>query len=293
MWGSSAAFDGSGDTLSLNSSSDFNLGGGALTIEFWLYRGAPGTTYVRVLQIGSNGSAASCQCNFLNNGAIWFFPATGSPASGFATGAGAYALETWNHIAFVLETSTMMACYVNGVQKYRATANAFPNQAYTLKVGGDSGMDLNGNISHLRITKGVARYTASFTPPTGPLPSGSADPDWANVVLFMPLDTASGLVDVKGKSVTVNGNTVISTTSSPFKSSGYFDGAGDYLTVPTGSDLALGSGTSRSSAGSGARSTCRRGRSGSSTSGTEAPATSSRSSITPSSSAATTVRRTR
>jgi hypothetical protein len=242
VWGSSASFDGSGDYLSLGSSPDFNLGGGAMTIEFWLYRGAPGSGYARVLQIGNNGNAASCQCNFLNNGAIWFFPATGSPASGYATSAGAYALDTWNHIAFVLESSTMMACYVNGVQKYRAAAAAFPNQNYPLKVGGDSGLDLNGNISNLRITKGVARYTASFTPPTEPFPSGSADPYWASVVLFMPLDTASGLVDTKGKSVTVNGNTVISTTSSPFKSSGYFDGTGDYLTVPTGSDLALGSG---------------------------------------------------
>ena len=237
LYGSSCYFDGSGDYLSLSSTSDFDLGSGAMTIEFWVYRES-NLTDARVLQFGPNGSASSCQVNFRSDGAIWFFPATGSPASGFSVGAGSYSLSTWTHIAFVLTSTTAMRLYVNGVEKYNSTASAFPSASYQLDIGGNSGYDMKGNLCGLRITKGVARYTSAFTPPSTMHVEGASDSYWANVVLSMPLTINTS--DTKGKSVSVNGTPAISSARSPFSRVASFDGTGDYLTVPTGTDLVFG-----------------------------------------------------
>lgn len=239
LFGSSTYFDGSGDALTLSSTSDFDLGSGAMTIEFWLYREAH-LTYARVLQIGPNGSASSCQFNFRSDGGIWFFPAVGSPASGFSIGAGNYTLGVWNHIAVSLTSATAAKLYVNGVEKYNGTFTAFPSASYSLSIGGDSGYDLKGNVCGLRITKGVARYTAAFTPPSAMHVEGGSDPYWANVVLSMPL--VSNTADTKGKTVTTVGNTSISTARSPYARCATFNGSNSKLTVTNSADFNFGTG---------------------------------------------------
>ena len=68
------------------------------------------------------------------------------------------------------------------------------------------------------------------------------DPYWNNVVLAMRMDD-SGLTDVKAHTVTKYGNTTRSATQSKFGGySAYFDGTGDYLSIPDSEDCELGSG---------------------------------------------------
>lgn len=68
------------------------------------------------------------------------------------------------------------------------------------------------------------------------------DPYWNNVVLAMHMDY-TGLTDLKGHVVTLNGNVARSATQSKFGGySAYFDGTGDYLTTPASADFAFGSG---------------------------------------------------
>jgi hypothetical protein len=89
--------------------------------------------------------------------------ATG-PASGIT-------INTWAHFAFVKNGSTYTV-YINGIAGTAATsATAIPFPSAINAGIGDVGefgaiYPFTGYIDDLRITNGVARYTAAFTPPT-------------------------------------------------------------------------------------------------------------------------------
>jgi hypothetical protein len=88
---------------------------------------------------------------------------------------GTITLSTWNHLA-VTRSGNIYRGFVNGIQGYTQTLSLTPYDPGSrgLTVGGNYSTTwatgtvagVNGNISDLRITKGVARYTANFTPPT-------------------------------------------------------------------------------------------------------------------------------
>ena len=82
----------------------------------------------------------------------------------------------WAHVAVVRNADTL-TLYVNGVSEGSADVSGRDltgNATDWYVNGAGDGLGTNnyiGYIDELRITKGVARYTANFTPPTAPFPN--------------------------------------------------------------------------------------------------------------------------
>jgi hypothetical protein len=74
----------------------------------------------------------------------------------------------WHHVAVVRNGSTW-TIYVDGISRGTGTwSGTIANIAYGPYIGADQfyGREYTGYIDDLRVTKGRARYTANFTPPS-------------------------------------------------------------------------------------------------------------------------------
>ena len=83
--------------------------------------------------------------------------------------------NAWQHVAWCRSGTTLRG-YTNGIQIFSTIFSNNLTNTSQVTVGyapagpGGNNYILNGYIDDLRITKGVARYTANFTPPTAPFP---------------------------------------------------------------------------------------------------------------------------
>jgi len=173
--GASIAFDGAGDYLSLGTPSTYtylDIGSVDFTVEFWVYTNGTSTYAVLGNLVNSSGS-----------GHFWLTlnsTYTGLHTVGFAAagtnykfGTSALTTGAWTHIE-LSRSGTSLYCFVDGVQL--GTTQTLNNFTGTLtndmRIGTttDGAMSLNGYIDDLRLTSGVARHIADFTPPTAALP---------------------------------------------------------------------------------------------------------------------------
>lgn len=172
----SIAFDGAGDyTLNQYSPPLFDWWRGNYTLEAWIYP----TTYTgwyyvdgtanKGTLIGNN--AATSATNYwsfgLNStGKLWFAYFTGTNQGGGSTDT--VALNTWTHVAMV-KNGTNITLYVNGNGTSLGAVVGTPQSSTTvsLLIGVGNNAYINGYVDGLRITQGIARYTANFTPPPG------------------------------------------------------------------------------------------------------------------------------
>jgi hypothetical protein len=164
--GSSIELDGTGDYALIPSNLAFQFGSGNFTIEAWAYPRSFGDykAIVSNMQLGETSWAFT----FMSNGVLRFQTYNASIAS---TSSNAVTLNEWSHVA-VTRINNNFTVFVNGTQQGTGTVtNAF-SLLSNVSVGGDliTANYFNGYIDDLRITKGIARYTTNFTPPTAPFP---------------------------------------------------------------------------------------------------------------------------
>lgn len=167
----SIAFDGTGDWLLSPPSAQNILGTGDFTIEMWV-RAAALSGQHGIFNITNTTSSGSNGLGILfntSNRLSFFVNGNATITSTTAT----YSINTWYHVALVRSSGTN-TLYVDGVSV--ASSTATPTWPATPSIGvgrlynDNTSVTLNGFVDDLRITKGVARYTANFTPP-GSLPT--------------------------------------------------------------------------------------------------------------------------
>jgi hypothetical protein len=168
--GASIAFSGGTSSwLSAPDVSALALLGFDFTFELWAYFTTSDNEFIFW---NANSSTFGFRLNQVGSTSINLLASTtGSSHTTNVSAANALQVNTWQHIA-VSRSGTSCKIFVNGLQVIDTTiTGALSNGGINL-IGGRSAFPatMNGYIDDLRITKGVARYTANFTPPAAPFP---------------------------------------------------------------------------------------------------------------------------
>ena len=170
-YGSNAMqFDGSGDYLS-STESITPMGTGAFTWECWCYITTSGSYQCLIDTRNSPSSGSSTGMALLiNTGTYTPIAAT---TTTILTSSINVTQNSWTHVALTRSAGGTLTLWVNG-QSGGSISNSTNLTDSALWIGGNNTSPypayLNGYLDDLRITKGVARYTANFTPPTDALP---------------------------------------------------------------------------------------------------------------------------
>jgi YD repeat-containing protein len=182
--GSSLFFDGvdaSNTAITLADSPDFHFPG-AYTVEFWIRPSSFKANAWLFFQANqTTGSVpAPLQINLTTAGLVWVYGSSDNVSWLFTDGfksTTALPLATWSHVALA-DDSTTARLFINGV--LQATRATWPktDSSSLLRIGGSyiaGDREFEGYLDDIRVTKGIARYTASFTPPAQAFPHvGSA-----------------------------------------------------------------------------------------------------------------------
>ena len=168
----SVALNGTTDYLNTSpaNQNSFAFGSGDFTIEMWVY--ATSVSGSRVIYdsypTSTGGFYPSIQMAL--SGQIFYNTNTTSVISG-----GTLSTNTWYHIA-VCRSGTSTKLFINGTQSGSTytDSNVYLNSSLRPYIGasGYTGAAFfPGYIDDLRVTKGIARYTTTFTPPTAAFPN--------------------------------------------------------------------------------------------------------------------------
>jgi hypothetical protein len=178
---------------------DLDFGTGDFTIEMWAYHLS--NDYAGTLFYYTEAAAFSLVVAATTGLVTLNYRSSGGTQASIATGV-TFPLATWQHVV-VQRRGTNFEFYLHGVLSNTTAitggASSTVNSAgafYLGRTNTSSALSWNGYIDEVRVTKGVARYPTSFTPPA--LPScGSTENDNGSTSTppVPPPDPASPEVD--------------------------------------------------------------------------------------------------
>ena len=223
--GGSLSLDGTGDYLDITTSAA-NLGTGDFTVECWTYWSADPRSIIYDTR-QSNGASGHALFMTSTTHNVVFYDNNAT----VLTSAGAVKQGIWNHIAVVRNSGTINI-FINGKKDTaQVTGNSTNFDAHAFRIGEKAygGIpNVTGNITDFRISS-TPRYTTDFTPATAPLTSDG------DTSLLLTMQGAK-IFDKSqsATSLTLVGNTTASTAQYKYlPTSMYFDGTGDYISMPT------------------------------------------------------------
>ena len=166
-------FDGSSSGLAFYTNlQNLQFSTGDFTIECWVNKTANGTNaYDAVVGLGSTVNATQG----------WYLEVSTSRGIYFVINNTSVSYATWvndglwHHIAVTRSSGTVYIFKDGVLLTSGSLSTTVPTTATAARVGnyynGSTNYYFNGYIDELRITKGYARYTASFTAPIAPFPN--------------------------------------------------------------------------------------------------------------------------
>ena len=201
--------------LTVPGSSDWAVGTGDFTIEFWMYQSNNGNENY-IFDLGINDTLAFSISSGGNTLRVKMNTTT------VATKANAVSTNAWSHIAISRSGTTLRLFQggQTGAGSVVTDSSNITDSTSTLYIGckdpaNPTGDHWPGNITNFRWVKGTALYTANFTPPTTNLTAVTNTKLLLNVHNSANLLTDTSVAPVAGKTVT-NVNAVAFSALTPY-----------------------------------------------------------------------------
>lgn len=212
--GASALFvSATTDYLSSAGSTDWAWGTGDFTIDFWLRLSSTVGTQV----LFDNRPAATdgaYSTIYVDTGVIYYYANTANRITGATL-----STNTWYHVE-VARSGTSTKLFINGTQSgstYTDSTTYTQNRLYIgadSKGGGTNG--LNGWIDELRVSKGIARHTTTFTVNSSAYDNYTLAPDGV-LHHYEGTSTRNYVIDA-GDLLYISGSTLVRSDASAFTS---------------------------------------------------------------------------
>jgi len=198
--------------LTVPDSADWYFGTGDFTIDAWIYPSSIETTVKGIVSQTLEDNNNYISLNIYNQSLQFKTGISGVELNAWST-AGITIPNTWYHVAFV-RASGVCKFYINGIDSTlldNITSRNLSDFAAVLKIGRyteNVGVhsDFVGYLDEVRVSKGIARWTSNFTPPTTqyPISGNMILQSNVQVATVTPISSRIVLFEEDVDSVTIN-----------------------------------------------------------------------------------------
>ena len=165
-------FDGTGDTIDVDDSSDWDLGSGDFTIDFWAKFTDfqdNGAVIGQVAYNNANDHSFVVYFESSNKMYLDFYDTGPSRITDFYMDTNGLTDNKWTHVA-VVKDGVNITFYADGVNTntFSTFTHTIRTVALPLAIGGGfaaAAYNASANIAEMRLSKGVVRWRSNFTPP--------------------------------------------------------------------------------------------------------------------------------